>query len=165
MTLFDFDDPAAATAFDSIDDVVMGGVSSSRLEPTGDGTALFSGTVSFENNGGFASVRSKPAAWDLSAAEGLALRVRGDGRRYKLNLRTAAMADQTAYQTEFETTGGRWQTVALPFERFEAKLRGRLQPDADPIDRSRVQTVGLMISDRQAGDFRLELGWIRTIPD
>ena len=49
----------------SINDGVMGGLSSGgmRLE---DGIAVFSGTLSLENNGGFSSVRSIPAEHTLA---------------------------------------------------------------------------------------------------
>ena len=41
-----------------VNDGVMGGLSSSDLELTKDRTAIFSGFVSLDNNGGFASVRA-----------------------------------------------------------------------------------------------------------
>ena len=40
-----------------VNDGVMGGVSKSKLTVTNDGFGKFSGTVSIENNGGFASVQ------------------------------------------------------------------------------------------------------------
>lgn len=163
MTLFDFSDPDSIAAFAAIDDVVMGGCSASRMVTSDHGTGLFTGTVSLENNGGFASVRSRPFDWDLSRSDGLVLEVRGDGRRYKVNLKTDAETDQTAYQAYLETRDGEWQTVELPFRLFEPKLRGRRRLDAGPIDLSRVRTLGLMIADRKAGPFRLELRTIRTI--
>ena len=41
-----------------INDVVMGGVSKSSMKLGSDGSAKFSGTLSPDNNGGFASVRA-----------------------------------------------------------------------------------------------------------
>ena len=91
--LYDFSDAEAADGWTAINDVVMGGVSSSVLEATEDRTVLFVGRVSLENNGGFASIRSAPRRWDLGAYSGIAMRFRGDGRRYKLNLKTDASFD------------------------------------------------------------------------
>jgi len=87
--LFDFSTERTVGAWVSIDDVVMGGVSSSRLEATGSDTAVFTGLVSLENNGGFASVRSRPEEHDLGGYSGLEIRIRGDGRRYKISDRQA----------------------------------------------------------------------------
>ena len=88
MTIFDFSRDGAADRWFSIGDPVMGGVSTGRIASTGAGTAVFAGTVSLARNGGFASVRTPLRAGDLDGANGLALRVRGDGGRYKINLRT-----------------------------------------------------------------------------
>ena len=46
-----------ANPWRNVDDVVMGGVSSSSMRIE-EGVAVFKGEVSLENNGGFASVRS-----------------------------------------------------------------------------------------------------------
>ncbi len=57
------------------------------------------GIVSTSNSGGFASVRRKnfEPALDLGAYEGLALRLRGDGKRYKMILRTDPGWDSIGY--------------------------------------------------------------------
>ena len=58
-TLFDFSKPDAAQAWQPVNDGVMGGVSDGRFKITDQGTMEFLGTLSLENNGGFASVRSR----------------------------------------------------------------------------------------------------------
>jgi hypothetical protein len=57
----DFGDAARVAGWFSIDDRVMGGVSSSRLRYDAASHAVFEGPLSLERNGGFASVRSPPA--------------------------------------------------------------------------------------------------------
>src|SRR5512141_1740627 len=54
--LLDFSSSDVVETFRVINDVVMGGVSTSRLRSTG-GAMVFEGEVSLENNGGFASFR------------------------------------------------------------------------------------------------------------
>ena len=71
-----------------INDGVMGGRSRSDIRPTDERTGIFTGDLSLENNGGFASVRADVGPRDLSAHAGLEIRVRGDGRTYQLRLRT-----------------------------------------------------------------------------
>lgn len=51
-TLFDFTDPSAASAWQAIDDRVMGGISRSTLRHDPAGHAVFEGTVSLARNGG-----------------------------------------------------------------------------------------------------------------
>ncbi len=90
--------------------------------------------------------------------------MRGDGQRYKLNLKTDTYFDGLLYRVAFATRAGEWQTVRLPFSEFQPSFRGRVVSDAPPLDSSRIASVGLMISDRQAGPFRLEVASISAYP-
>jgi hypothetical protein len=83
MLLFDFSDPHTANAWHAIDDRVMGGLSRSTLKHDPAGHAVFEGTVSLERNGGFASVRSSPAARGLAGAAACAIEIRGDNKQFK----------------------------------------------------------------------------------
>lgn len=158
MMIFDF--RVDAPPWRSIDDVVMGGRSSSRMEVAG-GIAVFRGEVSLANNGGFASVRSAPKVHDLSGFDGLVLRVRGDGTRYQLRLRTTATVDGVSYQAPLDPPAGAWQELAIPFTAFEPVFRGRRLPDHPPLDPAEVKSFGLMVAGGQAGPFRLEIEWIQ----
>jgi NADH dehydrogenase [ubiquinone] 1 alpha subcomplex assembly factor 1 len=153
----DFQDPAEVRAWNAIDDVVMGGGSSSALLVSPSGTALFTGNLSLENGGGFASVRSPEARRSLAGRRGLRLSVRGDGRRYRLRLRSSSGFDGIAYQAGFETRADEWSEVQLAFEEFVPVFRGRAVSDAVPLDPGEILSLGLLISDQQAGPFRLEL--------
>jgi hypothetical protein len=85
------------------------------------------------------------------------LEVRGDGKRYKLNLRTDDAFDGVNYQAAFQTPRDQWTTVRLPNSGFRATFRGRVVATAPPLDPARVRQVGLMIADRQVGTFALEV--------
>jgi monofunctional biosynthetic peptidoglycan transglycosylase len=154
--LFDFADPIRDGGFAPIDDAVMGGRSRSRAEVAG-GRLRFEGQVSLDDGGGFASIRSAPAPLDLSGAAGVALRVRGDGKRYKIDLRTDDAPDGVTWQAAFETATGGWEVILLPLDHFAPVVRGRSAPSAGPLRPDRIRTVGLLISDRQEGPFRLEI--------
>lgn len=60
VPLLSFAAPEAAQQWQAVNDGVMGGVSDGRFKITADGTLEFFGTLSLENNGGFASVRTRP---------------------------------------------------------------------------------------------------------
>ncbi|KAG6419264.1 hypothetical protein SASPL_121480 [Salvia splendens] len=116
----------------ALDDVVMGGVSASgfEIDPSGGENGrpagIFRGFVSTANNGGFASIRTKNFSIpeDLSAYDGLELRIKGDGRRYKFMLRTSRDWDTVAYTTGFDSVKDQWQS--LMFSKFE--YDGKLNP-------------------------------------
>lgn len=161
MDIVDFSRPETLS-WTIINDGVMGGLSSSDLELTPKGTALFTGVVSLENNGGFASVRAGLESMDLSGYEGVTLRVRGDGRRYQLRFRTDGSFDGVAYQSQFPTISGKWTEVDLPFRGFAASFRGRIPRGADPLDPALIRQIGFLIGDKTAGPFQLELAWVKA---
>lgn len=76
LVLVDFPRSTTADWF-VVNDGVMGGISSSTLEISSDGTGVFAGHLSLENNGGFASVRTYLEGYDLSTFAGLVLRQLG----------------------------------------------------------------------------------------
>ncbi|ADE15221.1 NADH:ubiquinone oxidoreductase complex I intermediate-associated protein 30 [Nitrosococcus halophilus Nc 4] len=145
-----------------INDGVMGGLSKSNFRTTSSGTGVFEGQVSLANRGGFASVRWPVRKLDLSSFTGLAVRIRGDGQLYRLRLRTDAQFDGIAYQTKFQTSNQAWEVVKLPFSGFVPTFRGRILEDEKPLDSSAIFQVGVMIADKQAGDFQLEIEWIKA---
>lgn len=49
---------------------------------------------------------------DLSAYDGIELRVKGDGKRYKLIVRTSFEWDTVGYTASFDTTKGELQSVS-----------------------------------------------------
>lgn len=141
-------------AWGALDDVVMGGVSESsfQVDPTGGEnggpTGLFKGVVSTTNNGGFTSIRTRnfPVPEDLSAYDGLELRLEGDGRRYKLIVRTSSDWDTVGYTLSFDTIEGQWQSVRLPFSSLRPIFRARTVSDAPPFDLSNIMSLQLMFS-------------------
>jgi monofunctional biosynthetic peptidoglycan transglycosylase len=162
MILVDFRRTEAVQGWNVINDGVMGGVSTSQFTHQTN-KVVFSGIVSLENNGGFASVRSAPKSLDLNAFRGIALQVRGDGKTYKFNLRTNNATDAINYRYAFETKAKEWITVILPFVDFQPAFRGRMMPEAPPLDTSNITTMGFLIADRQQGPFRLEIQAISAI--
>lgn len=165
LTIFDFTLPESTEQWRPVDDVVMGGVSASRMEYVPDGHAVFAGTLSRENNGGFASVRCAPGLFELGDFDGIRLRVRGDGRIYRLRLRMDEGFDGVAYQASFSTEDGTWITVDLPFSAFRPSFRGRDVPNAPALRPGSIRQIGLMIADGQEGAFRLEIASIAATLD
>lgn len=145
-----------------VNDDVMGGRSTSQLSLTEEGTGVFSGHVSLENNGGFASTRVSLGPLDLSAHQGVILRVRGDGRRYQLRFRTQEGSRGLAYKGEFDTEAGVWREIRIPFSDFRPSVRGYQPPGAPALDPGEIRQVGFLIADKKEGPFRLEVAWVRA---
>ena len=143
-----------------VNDGVMGGRSSSTLRGDSPGPGVFEGYLSLENNGGFASARTAVEEGALAGASRVVLRVRGDGKRYQLRLRPGRRLDGVAWAAGFETPVDRWTTVALPLDAFEPTFRGTRPRGVGPLEPDRVGQVGIMLTDRQEGPFRLEIEWI-----
>lgn len=157
IPLYTFGNEAAAMAWRPVNDVVMGGVSSSTLTFEPPDRGVFAGVVSFENNGGFASVHGPQLTQDLTGIAALLLRVRGDGKRYRFSVRTRAAFDAVQYHAMFTAGPGDWQTLRFPLSAFGPRLRGRDVSGAPPLAGESIAAAGFLIADRQEGAFRLEI--------
>jgi len=186
--------PLVPAAFTAVDDVIMGGQSKSSFHfDSNDSVGLFTGLVTTDGGGGFCHVRCDASAvmpaerfgdaplvnvdengrsvphWDLAAYDGIALVVRGDGRRYKVNLKTSS-EPELVFQQEFVTSDdlppGTFETHFLPFADFVPVRRGEpvystgsAQLYAMKLDPNRIRSVGLVYSKVAIGggpaiDFR-----------
>jgi NADH dehydrogenase [ubiquinone] 1 alpha subcomplex assembly factor 1 len=162
IVLFDFDEPTELEEWQPINDTVMGGVSESTFEVGGPSTAVFAGTVSLENYGGFASVRSPVRDYDLRRYDGLRVRMKGDGKRYSLSLRADVAFDGVAYQAGLPTQAEAWTEVDVDFKELAPTFHGRVLQNTPGIDRRTIKSFSLLIADRQEGPFRLEIDWIKA---
>jgi NADH dehydrogenase [ubiquinone] 1 alpha subcomplex assembly factor 1 len=89
------------------------------------------------------------------------LRVQGDGRTYKVGVRTDAAFDGVQYQARFATQAGEWLDVEWPVTAFQPTFRGRAVA-APALDPARIRVFGFLIAERQAGPFRLVVESIRA---
>lgn len=148
----------------TVDDNVMGGISSSTVDIIDQDILSFSGTMSLENNGGFSSVRSDWTPTDLSDADGVLLRVLGDGKVYRLRIRSADTGPEISFNAAFETTPETWKVVYVPFSIMVPTYRGFIM-DVEALDPSSIGSFGFMLSDKQPGGFRLLVDWIRAVSE
>lgn len=143
-----------------VNDGVMGGVSRSTVNLHNDGYLIFAGNVSTDYGGGFASIRTDYKNWGIGKHEGLILRVKGDGKTYQFRCRLGNNMNQIAYRHYFQTNNDEWQEIILPFKEFLPTYRGRVLKNFAVLDPNQIKHLGVMISDKQVGDFKLEIDWI-----
>lgn len=161
VPLLDFAGPEAAQQWQAVNDGVMGGVSDGRFKITDDGTMKFFGTLSLENNGGFASVRTKPTELDIKTGDTLVVRVKGDGREYVLNIYTKSRQMAFSYRAPLPTTKGEWRDVSIPLADLIPTSFGRRVQGMGPVEPRQINGLGLMLSDKQAGPFVMEVEWVK----
>jgi len=160
--IVDFSKPDVSKNWRIVNDGVMGGLSQGKIEMTQHSTAIFQGKVSLENNGGFTSIHTIPRDYGLDNYEGLAIHVKGDGKTYQLRLRTDDRIDGISYHSDFQTVDGDWTTVEIAFESFVPTFHGIMVSDAPKLASGKIRQIGFLISDKQEGDFHLEIGWIKA---
>jgi hypothetical protein len=166
MLLEDFNDlEKAAERWRTVNDNVMGG--RSKGGPSfADGLLTFQGATN-TNGGGFSSLRTKPDPIDLSETTGLLLRVKGDGRTYKAALRTDASIRRSRipFRADFPTVKDEWTTVFVPFKNMTPSFRGFPLKNPPALELDKVEAMGLMIYDKKDGPFKLQVDWIKAVPE
>ena len=160
--LFDFTEADAAEEWQTVNDGVMGGVSDGKFKITDAKTMEFFGTLSLANNGGFASVRTKPKNLSLEKGDTLVAKVRGDGREYMLNLYPNKPQVAYSYRATVQTKKGEWIEVKVPLNKFEATSFGRMVKNAEAVKPAEINALGFMLGDKKAGLFKLEVEWIKV---
>ncbi|MGB3455431.1 MAG: CIA30 family protein [Litorimonas sp.] len=160
----DFSDPASLEPWRIVNDGVMGGLSQgTRFHEgeKGNGAMVFAGTIN-TNGGGFSSLRAGLAPGALSDTEGLRLRVRSDGRAYKMTFRTSERwrGRSVSYQTPIpQTSPGDWAEVTVPFDAMDTSVFGRTVRAA-PFDPADAREIGIILADGIDGPFRLEVAYM-----
>jgi hypothetical protein len=160
--IFDFKNTEEIGYWRTVNDGVMGGLSQSELISSNNNTALFKGIVSLENNGGFASTRTIPRSYDLGGYYGIRLRVKGDGKTYQFRQTTNDRFDGVSYRYEFGTKMNTWMIIEIPFHECVPVFRGRVLEKVEPVLPEEIQQIGFLISNKQDGEFQLEIDWIKA---
>ena len=143
-------EPIMAKEWKYQSDQVMGGVSQGGVSLVQDGDMFFfrlTGDVSTRNNGGFVQFRSKvslfnkPEMFQLihnadkggQELEGVRLKVRGNGERYHVMIRTYSTWSPSDYYYHTFDTSPDWQQVDLPFSEFRRSKSGEMDLGADQM--------------------------------
>lgn len=159
--IFDFSSEKTAGKWRIVNDVVMGGVSKSNMSLNEAGFANFSGTLSPDNNGGFASVRANLDEKGLNDYLGVIIKAKGDGNIYNLRFRTNQNYDGVAYQAKFKSDKNEWKEIKIPFEDFQPTFRGRFVANQPKLESENIQQIGILIADEQWGEFEMDVKWIK----
>lgn len=158
----DFKSSETTAAWQAVNDGVMGGRSSGgpRFE---DGRMIFEGVIN-TNGGGFSSVRAGLSDGMLAGQTGVKMRVKSDGRTYKISLRSDATyrGRSVAFQAAFpQTPAWEWAEIEIPFLDLRPSVFGR--PLRGPMfNPAEARQIGVILADGQDGPFTLEVDWIKS---
>ncbi len=157
MVLFESSHGSDLSVWEIENDTVMGGRSQSSLTLSPSGAALFSGTVSLDNNGGFASIQYHFPTRKIDGFTVAKIRLRGDGKRYLFLVEAEARA-RHYYVGEFQTSG-EWETVQIVLSDMIAVWRGdRL--DQPNFAGETLAQVRVMIANQTRETFEIEISQV-----
>ena len=154
FTVFDFSEEDNWSNWEIENDRVMGGISTAEMVRTDAGSALFKGSVSLENNGGFASVQYRFSTVDVTPYSKAVFRIKGDGKRYQFRVK-ADLSDRYSFVQTFETTG-KWQVIEIPLENMYPVYRGR-DVNRPNFDADQIEEVRFLIGNKKPQNFALEI--------
>lgn len=158
--IFDFNKSSKLNKWQVVNDGVMGGKSQATFGLTDEGTALFKGEISLENNGGFSSVRYDMDKTELNDFSRIAVKLKGDGKRYQLRIREN-QGDYFSYIAYFQTSG-EWETIEVSMETMYPSFRGRKLNRPD-FNGNTIVELTFLIGNKKQESFALELDkiWLK----
>lgn len=160
-TIVDFEKGVDLSRWRIVDDVVMGGRSDGNFEIDDEGHGHYYGKVSLENNGGFSSLRYRPAkAIDVGNHTHIEVRVKGDGKRYQLRVKNNANEPQS--YIEYIATGTAWQTVQIPLREMYPTYRGR-KLDMPDFAGETIGELAFLIGNKLPQSFSLQIDYVKLV--
>jgi len=157
QTIYDFERQSKLENWILVNDVVMGGQSTSSFMLNKKGNAIFQGEVSLENNGGFSSLRYRFDSRDTRSYNSVAIRLKGDGLRYQFRVKSQKY-DRQSYVYHFETSGD-WEWIEIPLDEMYPTWRGQKLRMPNYPGQS-MEEIAILIGNKKPEAFQLELDQI-----
>lgn len=150
--IFDFNQESNLNNWVIIDDVVMGGKSSSSFGLSPQGHGVFKGSISLDNNGGFSSVRYKFERILIKDYTKIVIKIKGDGKKYQFRLKSNS-EDSYSYISSFSTNGD-WQEIQIPLKDMYPSFRGR-RLDKPNLSEEYIEEIAFLIGNKNEENFQL----------
>jgi len=150
--IFNFSQSSKMNDWKVVNDDVMGGISRASFDLNTEGDAEFKGTVSTANNGGFASVRYRFKAKDITKKKTITIRLKGDSKPYQFRVKSKA-ADYYSYITTFSTIGD-WETIQINLKDLYPSFRGN-KLNEENFNGSSIEEISFLIANKKDETFKL----------
>ena len=144
-----------------VNDGVMGGLSSSTVSVNGSKNIVFRGSVSLDNNGGFASLRSPVKNYNFQGFSGVEIRMKTEGKLYSISMKETSYFSGYFYTASFETKKDEWMVFKIPFGNFKLFYFGKETDSAKKIPLDNIKEISLLIGEKQEGSFETEIDYIK----
>eukprot|EP00980_Cylindrotheca_fusiformis_P005877 scaffold1233_cov111-Cylindrotheca_fusiformis.AAC.3 len=153
--------------FAPLDDVVMGGASSSTFDGA---TGKWKGEVTDANSGGFIGIRSTPIVdFDMSRCEGIEIRLKSNSKlKLKVVIRDSTEFNGIAWTSSKDVNN---RSIRVPFKSQVPTMYAKIV-DSDPFQKDTVKSIQLVYSKFEydgalnptfsTGDFDVQLEEIRA---
>ncbi|CCH43716.1 Complex I intermediate-associated protein 30,mitochondrial [Wickerhamomyces ciferrii] len=124
---------------------------------------MFSGYAMFRTKDQENDLFGRPKFWDWEPYHHVELRVKGDTRKYFVNIQADTGLLTDIYQHRlFLNNPGNWETVVIPIDDFILTNWGNIQ-EQSAIERERIKTIGIGLLDKQFGPFNLYIDYIKVL--
>lgn len=156
-TIYDFDKKSNLQDWRIVDDVVMGGKSSSTFTLNADGLGVFKGSISLENNGGFSSVHYKFQKIQVKEFNKVSIKLKGDGENYQFRVK-ASSDTYYSYIAPFSTSG-EWQEIEISLADMYPSFRGK-RLDQPNFSNDYIEEITFLIGNKKDEAFKLLIDYI-----
>lgn len=156
----DFKTNANLNNWVTINDVVMGGKSSSQFKKEANNFGVFQGHVSLDNNGGFSSLRYQFEKIKVSNSQKIKIRLKGDGKNYQFRIKNN-INNNFAYTTSFSTTK-EWQVIEILLKDMYPVFRGK-KLNYPNFSNDTIEQILFLIANKKDEHFKLLIDSIELI--
>jgi len=143
-----------------VNDVVMGGRSTGEIS-TSKKSIRFTGMLSLENNGGFASIRSLYKNYNFSDYSKVKIKYKSKNKQFAFLLELSEQWYKPYYKFYLDNTLGKWQVIEIDLKAFEGYQIGK--PTGNLLlqeQLSKILRLGFMTTEKQPGPFEFEVDYI-----
>lgn len=158
--IYDFNSSSKKNEWRIINDRVMGGESNSTFKINNDGHGSFTGNVSTENNGGFASLRYRFDEMSTAGKTKISLRLKGDSKLYQFRIKSQS-ADYYSYVKIFKTSN-EWETIEFNIADMYPSFRGK-KLQMNNFDKAFIEEISILIGNKKNESFELLIDKIELI--
>ena len=155
--IFDFDKTSSLQNWRTVNDVVMGGKSSSTFRLNANGFGAFEGNISLENNGGFSSLRYEFPKIQVKQYTTVHIKLKGDSKDYQFRIKDRSETSYS-YIAPFSTTGD-WQEIEISLADMHPQYRGR-KLDRPNFSEDYIEELTFLIGNKKEEKFKLLIDYI-----
>lgn len=146
-----------------LNDAVMGGLSEGNLTKKAN-SIIFEGSVSLENNGGFASIRSAYDRYKMASFNQIEIRYRSNAYDFAMTLELFQQFYRPYFKYNLPDTKNEWVIRTIDLKDFKAYSLGKyLGYKLDNKDKNNIIRMGFISDEKRAGAYMIEIDYINFI--